>query len=75
MFLNGPWMDTNISLIWFGLVVQVCIGLLWFTLVYFVLAQQSLESCIQWTMDRQEKKKSFIWFGLVWYIQDEIEII
>ena len=71
MFLNGPWMDTNISLIWFGLVVQVCIGLLWFTLFQLSRVWNPAQNG-PWT---DKKKKSFIWVGLVWYIQDEIEII
>ena len=60
MIVNAPWTDIA-KLIWFGLVVQVCIGLLWITLVYFGLLCFGLESVWNpayhgpWT-DIKEKK-------------------
>ena len=54
--MNHGW--KKISLIWFCLVVQVCIGLVWFVLFYFGLLCFSLvEFGILQTMDRQKKEQ------------------
>ena len=66
MFVNGPCTDQKQSLIWFGLVVQVCIGLLWFTLVYFgLLCFGVVEFGILHTMDHgQTRKKKYKQSGI-----------
>ena len=69
MIVNAPWTDIK-KLIWFGLVVQVCIGLLWITLVYFGLLCFGLESVWNpayhgpWTDIKEEKKYIYKWSGI-----------
>ena len=69
MIVNAPWTDIK-KLIWFGLVVQVCIGLLWITLVYFGLLCFGLESVWNpayhgpWTDIKERKKKKYEWSGI-----------